>query len=77
MTYPDPCLRCGGPIPTAESPGAYPGAVSRATPERDIEICSPCGTDEGVRQHMTGRVIPPARWPLAHPHAFRDQAMPR
>ena len=66
------CPRCLGPIPTAASPGAYPGAASRATDDRDIEICSPCGSDEAMRQARHGYVLPVATWPLpvAHAHLF-------
>jgi hypothetical protein len=38
------CPRCGGYIPNAETPGAYPGALSRV--DNKTEICSKCGSEE-------------------------------
>ncbi len=38
------CPRCGGLIPNNESPGAYPGALSRV--DNKTEICSSCGSAE-------------------------------
>lgn len=40
------CPRCWGFIPNNESPGAYPGALSRVA--ADLEICSDCGTEEAI-----------------------------
>lgn len=56
------CPRCGGPIPTAEHPGLYPGAVSRA--DDRTEICSPCGMDEALEQ-WAGRLTPVGDWPVS------------
>lgn len=51
------CPRCHGPI---ESHGPVVlAAGSRATPERDIDICAPCGADE---VHNLVRV---AQWPVS------------
>ena len=44
------CPRCGGPIPNAESPGAYPGALSRV--DNRTEICSRCGVLEALSGFM-------------------------
>lgn len=41
-----PCPQCGGSIPNNESPGAYPGAISRA--DNLTELCSACGRAEAV-----------------------------
>jgi len=38
------CPKCGGVIPCDESPGAYPGAISRI--DLSTEICSQCGDEE-------------------------------
>ena len=62
-----PCPRCHGYIPNSAHPGAHPGAASRAVPERDIEICSACGTDEGFEDEA-GRVTPVAEWPVPGHH---------
>lgn len=40
------CPRCGGYIPNADNPGAYPGALSRV--DSRTEICSNCGIDEAM-----------------------------
>lgn len=54
------CPRCGGMVPNNLQPGAYPGAGSRVTTDRSIEICSRCGVDEAV-----GRgTVPPEYWPI-------------
>lgn len=46
-----PCPRCGGPIPNAETPGAYPGALSRV--DNETEVCSRCGSVEAVGEAVT------------------------
>lgn len=53
------CPRCHGAVPTESEPGAYAGAMSRATPYREIEICSTCGTDEIYN------LVKVANWPVA------------
>jgi hypothetical protein len=40
------CPRCDGSIPNNETPGAYPGAISRK--DNKTEICSACGTREAL-----------------------------
>lgn len=61
------CPRCWGFIPNNMTPGAYAGAMSRATVGRDIEICSPCGSDEAAWEAEYGAVHPVASWPLPGP----------
>ena len=40
------CPRCEGFIPNNDTPGAYPGAISRL--DNKTEICSECGTIEAM-----------------------------
>lgn len=40
------CPVCNGFIPNNETPGAYPGAISRR--DNVTEICSSCGIDEAL-----------------------------
>ena len=40
------CPKCSGYIPNNETPGAYPGAISRA--DNKTEICSDCGVAEAL-----------------------------
>lgn len=40
------CPRCKGHIPNDQTPGKYPGALSRV--DNKTEICSSCGTDEAM-----------------------------
>jgi hypothetical protein len=40
------CPSCSGYIPNNKTPGAYPGAISRA--DNKTEICSDCGTQEAL-----------------------------
>lgn len=56
------CPRCSGPIEIADD--VVFAAGSRATTEREIDICAPCGSDES----FPGRTIAPEHWPLADPH---------
>lgn len=61
MMVPEVCPRCKfNWIPNNDSPGAYPGAISRA--DNKTEICSACGTDEALMQHFEGRIIPVEDW---------------
>ena len=46
------CPRCGHYIPNDETPGAYPGAISRF--DNATEVCSQCGIDEAMLQLMAG-----------------------
>lgn len=50
-----PCPSCGGPIPSAEHAGEYPGALSRI--DNVTEICSACGLQEarqGIKRPDSG-----------------------
>ena len=49
------CPICEGYIPNDERPGAYPGAISRY--DNKTEVCSACGTAEGVGMMMLGDQI--------------------
>lgn len=53
------CPRCGDFIPRNESPGEYPGAISRT--DNATEICSTCGQAEGVEE-MFGTLLPQELW---------------
>ncbi len=55
---PTVCPRCHGGIPTDDKVGLHPGARSRATEERDIEVCSRCG------EHEAFHPVPVAEWPV-------------
>lgn len=44
------CPRCGHFIPNDDSPGAYPGALSRR--DNMTEICSDCGTAEAFEDFL-------------------------
>ena len=48
------CPKCGGPIPNADQPGAYPGALSRV--DNKTEICSRCGMVEAVGEELTAHI---------------------
>lgn len=67
------CPRCHGLVPSTLNPGAYPGAMSRATEYRDIEICSRCGTDEAICQAEIAVVELVANWPLPQPHFYAER----
>ena len=41
-----PCPSCRGMIPNNETPGAYPGALSRF--DNQTEVCSLCGSVEAL-----------------------------
>jgi hypothetical protein len=56
------CPRCGGCIPNNETPGAYPGALSRV--DNETFICSACGTHEAMQQFGGGRATPIRDWPI-------------
>jgi hypothetical protein len=62
MIYAPVCPRCLGYIPNNDTPGLYPGALSRA--DNHTEICSECGSDE-ARLHFLGRYVQPrTEWPI-------------
>jgi hypothetical protein len=44
------CPRCTHFIPNDETPGAYPGAISRL--DNETEICSSCGVEEALLQYQ-------------------------
>jgi hypothetical protein len=44
------CPRCTHFIPNDDTPGAYPGAVSRL--DDSTEICSDCGVEEALLQYQ-------------------------
>lgn len=44
------CPRCGGYIPNNDTPGLYPGAMSRI--DNQTEICSECGEDEAMLDYL-------------------------
>lgn len=48
------CPRCEGYIPNNDTPGAYPGALSRL--DNKTEICSACGTDEAMENYFEGTI---------------------
>jgi hypothetical protein len=59
------CPRCGGFIPNNETPGAYPGALSRTTRgENDVPVyvCSACGTAEAMEDFAGGGAAPQSTW---------------
>jgi hypothetical protein len=56
------CPRCTGSIPNNETPGAYPGALSRT--DNKTEICSECGTQEAFEQMLVGEPIEQKHWPI-------------
>ncbi len=51
------CPRCGGPL------GDRP-ARSRLTTAREVSICTPCGTEEAVRQADGKSPVPFGEWPI-------------
>jgi len=68
------CPRCRGPIEIVIQGGTEIklAAMSRATRERDIEICAPCGSDEAMRANAIGYIIPVAEWPVNDPHFYHQ-----
>lgn len=48
------CPRCGGPIPSAEHRGEYPGALSRV--DNTTEVCSRCGVHEAMLAALGGQL---------------------
>jgi hypothetical protein len=47
-----PCPTCDGQIPNNDTPGAYPGALSRI--DNKTEVCSACGIREAL-EDFAGR----------------------
>lgn len=63
MIVPHVCPRCvSNWIPCNESPGAYPGALSRA--DNKTEICSECGQREALQDFFEGGCTPVVNWPV-------------
>lgn len=57
------CPRCNlNLIPNNDTPGAYPGALSRT--DNKTEICSFCGYDEAIRQFIYNDLQPKDSWPV-------------
>ncbi|WP_396646196.1 hypothetical protein [Microbacterium sp.] len=63
------CPRCTGPIEVRGD--VVIAAASRATPERDIEICGLCGNDEAM-----GGLVAVASWPIQDPEDPHEFARP-
>ena len=57
---PKTCPRCGDWIPNNDTPGAYPGAISRV--DNKTEICSYCGGEEATQQLFNGAPLPMSKW---------------
>lgn len=56
MNEPKPiCPKCQGFIPNNETPGAYPGALSRE--DNKTEICSECGVKEAFAEPSFAEMI--------------------
>lgn len=59
------CPRCNSnQIPNNETPGAYPGALSRV--DNKTEICSDCGTDEALENYYNKSLIQIKDWPITN-----------
>ena len=57
------CPRCAVTmIPNNETPGAYPGAISRV--DNETEICSSCGLDEALTIWFEDYLAPIEKWPV-------------
>lgn len=56
------CPRCEGAIPNNETPGAYPGALSRF--DNKTEVCSACGTAEALDDFAGIELSGPENWPV-------------
>lgn len=87
------CFRCGryftegkcpcrSTEPVAQCPRClggmwWPGAGSRMTPERDLEVCGWCGSDEADRDALGLAPIPPSDWPVTalsvHSHLYGEK----
>lgn len=62
------CPRCGHQIPNDQTPGAYPGALSRV--DNETEICSACGLHEAMQQfraQSAAAATPKDQWPIDIP----------
>lgn len=54
------CPRCFGGIPNDLQRGQYPGALSRT--DNETEICSDCGTSEGLEDWYGEGCKPQSEW---------------
>lgn len=69
------CPRCGGYIPNNETPGAYPGALSRS--DQKTEVCSKCGTAEALLQFAGEPLLTPDQWPVDDARSYTYGPDPR
>lgn len=57
------CPRCNSnQIPNNQTPGAYPGALSRV--DNRTEICSDCGLHEALEDFFDNNLTPIESWPI-------------
>jgi hypothetical protein len=57
------CPRCNlNQIPNNQTPGAYPGAISRV--DNKTEICSDCGTNEALEDYFSKSLTSIKDWPI-------------
>lgn len=54
MTKTYKCPTCNGLIPNNQTPGAYPGAISRR--DNKTEICSACGVKEAFNDLLVREI---------------------
>lgn len=54
------CPRCGHLIPNDDTPGAYPGALSRT--DNKTEVCSDCGTREALEDFAGKGALDQSEW---------------
>ena len=47
------CPRCDGYIPNNDTPGLYPGALSRL--DNETEVCSACGQNEALADFVAAQ----------------------
>ena len=63
------CPRCEiNLIPNNDSPGCYPGALSRT--DNQTEICSSCGTDEAIKKTFYNILDLKTSWPISKESIF-------
>lgn len=63
------CPRCEiNLIPNNDSPGFYPGALSRT--DNQTEICSSCGTDEAIKKTFYNILDLKIFWPISKESIF-------
>lgn len=65
------CPRCEiNLIPNNDSPGCYPGALSRT--DNQTEICSSCGTDEAIKKTFYNILDLKISWPISKESIFNS-----